>query len=305
MADDTDLLLSLCRFVDTAALMALFGAGAFRLYALGGGVSEAPAPDRSVERWLDRMTRAGAILLLFASVAMLLFQAAAMSGAWAGTLDGATLSAVLFETRFGHVWCCHLLIAAGLFILAWRGNSRRRGIVIPVLAGLLLATRGWIGHAAMSGGVAHPINQGLHLVAGGLWLGGLLPLAVLLVGARRSPDPARLALLARAVPRFSRVGYAAVALLVLTGSINLALVMGPTSSVSGSPYGRLLVLKLLGFTAMVVVAIVNRTHFAPRLAEPDGTLPVGAFCRSVAVELALGVAIVILASLLAGLPPAL
>jgi len=52
---------------------------------------------------------------------------------------------------------------------------------------LLLLSLGWVGHAVEGQGatkLVHEINQMLHLLAAGLWLGGLLPLAWLLGLAR-------------------------------------------------------------------------------------------------------------------------
>ena len=60
------------------------------------------------------------------------------------------------------------------------------------------------------------------------------------------------------------MGYAAVALLALTGAINSLLLVGSLGAMFGTPYGWLLAFKILLFLAMVVVALINRFHFAPR-----------------------------------------
>jgi putative copper resistance protein D len=67
------------------------------------------------------------------------------------------------------------------------------------------------------------------------------------------------------VPRFSHLGYAAVAPLAATGAINTLLLVGNVGSPAGTPYGRLLRLKILLFSVMVVLALINRFRLLPRL----------------------------------------
>jgi putative copper resistance protein D len=69
------------------------------------------------------------------------------------------------------------------------------------------------------------------------------------------------------VPRFSHMGYAAVALLAATGAINTLLLVGNVDSPAGTPYGRLLSLKILLFSVMVVLALINPFRLLPRLRE--------------------------------------
>jgi hypothetical protein len=53
------------------------------------------------------------------------------------------------------------------------------------------------------------------------------------------------------VPRFSHMGYPAVALLAATGAINTLLLVGNVDSLAGTPYGRVLSLEILLFSVMV------------------------------------------------------
>jgi putative copper export protein len=63
------------------------------------------------------------------------------------------------------------------------------------------------------------------------------------------------------------MGYAAVALLAATGAINTLLLVGNVDSLAGTPYGRLLSLKILLFSVMVVLALINRFRLLPRLPQ--------------------------------------
>ena len=172
---------------------------------------------------------------------------------------------------------------------------------------LLLTSLGLTGHAAMDmgGGFGHEINQMAHLTAAGLWLGGLPPLGLLLRRATR-PDGAAYVPLARAaLPHFSQIGYAAVALLVITGTVNSVMLVGGFTALVAMPYGRLLSLKIVLFLVMVGMAFVNRFRLMPRLSQPEAaTSPLRALCRSVAAEQALGLAILAVVAVLGTWPPA-
>src|SRR5437867_4211412 len=104
-----------CRFIQFAAVMLIFGGSAFRYYACAGAHASAmPSILAEFDAWLGRLTLATAIVALLSALAFLLSQAAAMAGSSLASIDPATVTAVLFETRFGRVWCWHLPLAITL-----------------------------------------------------------------------------------------------------------------------------------------------------------------------------------------------
>jgi putative copper resistance protein D len=162
-----------------------------------------------------------------------------------------------------------------------------------------------VGHAAGGGGwigIGHEVNQSTHLLAAGLWLGGLLPLGWLLRRARRARDGGFVALAGQALPPFSQMGYAAVTAIALTGAINTVLLVGGFDALLGTAYGQLLSLKVLLYVAMVAVALRNRFRLMPRLAARQ-TGTASALYRSVVVEQAIGLAILAVVSMLGTWPP--
>jgi putative copper resistance protein D len=162
-----------------------------------------------------------------------------------------------------------------------------------------------VGHAAGGGGwigIGHQVNQSAHLLAAGLWLGGLLPLGWLLGRARRVRDDGFVALARQALPPFSQMGYAAVAAIAVTGAINTVLLVGGFAALFETAYGRLLSLKILLYLAMVAIALCNRFRLMPRLAARQ-TGTEGALYRSVVIEQAIGLAILAVISLLGTWPP--
>lgn len=118
-------------------------------------------------------------------------------------------------------------------------KHRRRTTILPRAAfGCCCGEPRLGGHALEGEGNArlvHQINQMMHLLAAGLWLGGLVRLAWLL-GWARSPSGAVWISVARdVVPRFSQMGYVAVALPAATGALNTLLLVGSFRALVGTP----------------------------------------------------------------------
>ena len=276
------------RLIQFAAAMLAFGTAAFRVYV--------PEVGAAFARWLAGVVRLAAVVALFAALGMVPVTAADMAGSAEAAASPATLATVLFATQFGHAWCWHLGFAAALAAVAWP----RPGGLTLVLAGLSLASLAFVGHASdMPGlpGLGHELNQSIHLLAAGAWLGGLLPLYALLRRARPD-DPA----IEDGVTHFSQMGYVAVALIAATGTINTCLLVGSVGALFGTAYGRLLSVKIALYLVMVAIALVNRLGLAPRLGS-DAAAP-ARLARSVVVEQALGLAVLAAVSVLGTWPPA-
>jgi len=298
------------RLIQFAAAIVVFGCGAFRLYGLGIDTATITASALAAfDSWFWRVTTVGAIAALLSALCVMFATTANMAGSAAAALDPDTIGKVLFGTAFGRVWCWHLLFAALTIGVCLATNLRWRMPAILVVALLLLLSLGWVGHAVEGQGatkLVHEINQMLHLLAAGLWLGGLLPLAWLLGRARSQSGTAWISVARDVVPRFSQMGYAAVGLLAMTGALNTLLLVGSTHALVGTPYGRLLALKILLFSAMVTVALFNRFRLLPRLRrEPQPSAIIAALTHSVLFEQGLGLAILAVVSVLGTWPPAL
>jgi putative copper resistance protein D len=297
------------RWLQFAALIVIFGCGAFRLYGLGGDTTTTSAAAlRSFDAWYWRIAIVGSVVTLLSGLSLLLAVTANMAGSSAAALDPHTITKVLFDTSFGHVWCWRLLFALLLIGACVAPVTRRRATAILVLSLLLLVSLGWVGHAVEGQGaiaLLHQINQMVHLLAAGLWLGGLVPLSWILGRARSSSDTAWISVASEAMPRFSHMGYAAVMLLAATGAINTLLLVGSVEALVGTPYGRLLSVKILLFLAMVAIALFNRLRLLPRLREETrAPTAIAALAQSVLCEQALGFAILGVVSVLGTWPPA-
>jgi putative copper resistance protein D len=299
------------RLLHFAALMAALGIAAFRLYAFAGDRDSGHGTARAAfDKRLRRATLLSAVVGLLTAVAMVPCVAASMTGSGESAHDPTVLRAVLLDTRFGHAWCTHGLLAILLVALSALPQRHEFPGATATVALLTLVGLAWIGHAAMDSGetgIAHKINQMVHLAAAGLWLGGLTPLALLLRRALTAQGAPFVPLARLALPHFSQMGYAAVALVALTGAVNSVLLVGSFEALLGTPYGRLLLVKIALFGAMVALALSNRFRLLPQLgdAAANSVSTLHALFRSVAIEQMLGLAILAVVAVLGTWPPAI
>lgn len=295
--------LVIARLVHFAAAMATFGAAAFGVYALDRDVDATPPHLTAyLHCWNIQLVRISAALTLVSALAIVPFVAASMAGSASAAFDLPTIATVLSATEFGRVWCWHLLFILLLIVSA--AFAPRRPALALIWAALGLASLGWVGHAAGGNGWAgfgREVNQSLHLLAAGLWLGGLLPLGCLLRQVSDGQDDEGM-VTRQVLPAFSHMGYVAVAAIAITGVVNTLILAGSLDALSGSDYGRLLSLKILLYLVMVGIALRNRFRLMPRLAA--GYASAGRrLYRSVLIEQALGLSILAAVSFLGTWPP--
>ena len=240
--------------------------------------------------------------------------AAGLSGDDGSGTRAALLSKVLTETRFGRIWCLRAVLAALMVPLVYRWHrgvpqGRAANSLLVVLALTLLGSLAAAGHAGAAlenGAVLHFAADVLHLIAAAAWLGGLLPLALLLREARIAPDEFSRAIAQRSTVHFSNCGIASVATLLVTGVISTWFLAGTVPALVGTPYGRLLLFKIGCFLTMVAVAAVNRRRLTPMLMAPGTTERLRAIDRlrrNIAVEIFFGVAVLIVVAALGTIPP--
>lgn len=138
------------------------------------------------------------------------------------------------------------------------------------------------------------INVTLHVFAALLWLGGMFFLAVVGAPVLRSVEPAELrALLFRRLgEQFRIVGWIAIAILLITGTLNLYLLGILAPEVLGSAdfwssgYGHSLAWKLGAVTAMLTVQAVHDFKVGPAAARLTPGSPEALRTRRRAVQLA-------------------
>jgi hypothetical protein len=178
---DTNLLLPLLRAAFVAALFSAFGALLFIWLVAPQGLKLAGARDAdAIEERCLRLARTSLVAALFALLGWLALEASDMSDAANATDALAAIPAVLLETTFGHDLTAQALSVFAALVLLAVWPQRWRSAAVG-LAGLALALQAGHSHAfAMEHGPSLLLYaEGLHVLAGGAWLGGLLPLLIL------------------------------------------------------------------------------------------------------------------------------
>ncbi|MEU8431389.1 copper resistance protein CopC [Streptomyces sp. NPDC029216] len=264
----------IARYAAYAGFTVLVGGSAFILLCWRRGSAERPLQKLVVRGW---------VTLTAATLAMLVLRTPYTgSGKFADAFDLDGLKAVL-ETKTGASFLSRLLLlgAAALFIAVLFGAYARRqkdsgsqtseqtkdtsdlafglGIGGTVVAAGIAATWALAEHAStgIQPGIAMPADI-LHLLAVATWLGGL---AALLVALRKVPDIER-----TAVQRFSRVAFISVLVLTVTGVYQSWRQLGSWSALTGTSYGRLLLIKVALVAVLVGIAYLSRKWTA-RLAD--------------------------------------
>ncbi len=282
--------LVLARALWLAALLSTTGALLFRAAAAPSEAARVP----SVRAGLSRLIVRGLAAAAAAWVAWVLLQSAAIVGADGLAEALAGVGTVFARAAFGH----RAVAQAVLLLAAWAalGLGDGRGRFVP--AGLALAaTAVQAGHShawAMQGGPGLLTGAVLlHLCAAAAWLGGLLPLALVV---RHAPLAAATATLRR----FSRVATALVLLLAATALVQAVALLGGLGGLFGTSYGWVALLKALLFAVLLGIAWRNRMRLMPALAARGGR---AALLRSIALETAIGLLVLGAAALLSTLPP--
>ena len=177
---DAGLALLIARWTFLVAAMAAFGSALFPFYAF---------PGRERDRGA-RLTRplvlVGAAATLVAAIAWFVLLIVDFGGDDLVTF-ASTAHEVLFATPFGPVWSVRLI--AGVLLVALAA-LRPEPAALVFLAAIVLGSEAWIGHPA-AGGTTHCLVQCLHVVPAGAWLGGLVPLSLVLARSRTNARRSR------------------------------------------------------------------------------------------------------------------
>jgi putative copper resistance protein D len=217
------------------------------------------------------------------------------------------LSTVLTETQFGIVsefrFMLAIVLAACLFF---------NRLQLALISGLsLVAGIAWTGHAGSGAddwSNLHLTADVLHLVAAAAWLGGLVPLTLLLSQALGNEADPWASVASQASRRFSMLGIVSVGTITATGIVNGWILVGSFKALVVTEYGRLLMLKISLFAIMLVFAAINRFWLTPDLALPsDNEARLKAtrrLTRNSGIEIALGLIIFVIVGVLGTLHPA-
>ena len=268
--------LAAMRFLAFVGMMVLLGA-----LVLSWGAAVPPWVS------LARLMRIATMVFAIGSTGVLLLQGPYASGrGWEGILDTGLIGDVM-STRIGIASLARLAVTVVWGLLAvslahkdgagWRNAGLIAGLVTVVSWSVS-------GHpsAGSAPAVFVPIDV-LHLVAVSAWVGGLVTLWWV-----RNED-------AGLAPRFSRIATFSMPVAIVTGVAQGLHVMGGTSGILDTGYGRMLVAKV----ALVAIVILFAVRARRRVATGDGP----GLMRVVRMELVVMVVVIALTALLVGTSP--
>src|SRR5215470_470001 len=157
-----------------------------------------------------------------------------------------TVWILLTETQFGFVWQLRLVLAALLANICLLGRlaaaqqSDLQGILAVIVAAAFAGALAWAGHGGSTPGRGdlHVAADVLHLIAAAAWLGGLVPLVLLLGQQPPGAHEGWTIFVGHAIRRFSTLGIVSVSVLIVSGLINAWFLVGDTQALIASDYGR-------------------------------------------------------------------
>jgi putative copper export protein/mono/diheme cytochrome c family protein/peroxiredoxin len=300
------------RWLHLASSVLLVGSAA--MIVLAGRSDRATA-----QRWERRVLASAwvwALAALASGLVVVGAQTALFEGQAAAALEPRAIGRMLLNTQAGHVWLVRggvLAVLAAFLSLRvsverpadWRA-ARGEAVLLAVAALLPLAAAGHA--AAVEPDTARAIaSDGLHVLAAGIWVGGLLPLARLLTAASTEAGADARPYAVLAARRFSRAALAMIVLLAATGTVLAIIHVGSVAGLVGTSYGRLLLGKLALLALALALAALNRSVLLARLGGDGPTVGRPAMRRLagfVLVEAVLALAILVIVAAMNVTPPA-
>ncbi|WP_198017218.1 CopD family protein [Methylocapsa acidiphila] len=255
---------------------------------------------------MARLAAAAAVTGLVSTFLFAMWTASGAAEAGAFGFNQAALLTFLLHTWAGRVVAVaigYAVLTAALAVGAWlrcgKNATTDLSLMAAIGAALGLATFAFASHPTSADPKALSIFAAIvHRLGFGVWLGGL-PALILLIGVGPvADDTRRLAVVI--LRQFSQIATVAMVGILVTGVLLTWLVLGEFAPLIGTPYGRLLVAKLLCLAGVLAIARNLQQKLLPALESKPADSVFLSYARHVKVETFLAVLIVVFASYLAG-----
>ncbi|WP_307856631.1 copper resistance protein CopC [Catenulispora pinistramenti] len=262
-------LYGIARGVAYGGFALIVGATGFLLYCW---------PPGGASRRVRAMIAAGWGALVAATLAVLGLQGPYDGGFGLDRVFDTTVLHTTLGTRLGTALAVRLMLlglyGVGLALLLPKVEKASVNLRIAAtsagaaLAIGIAATWAAADHAGVGSQVplALPLDI-VHVMAMGTWLGGL----TVVVAALLRPAGADVPVLARAVRRFSTIAACCIGALVATGTYQAWRQVGTLGALTGTVYGRLLLVKLLGVGLLIALGYLARVWIAHYLSGSAGS----------------------------------
>jgi copper transport protein len=211
----------------------------------------------------------------------------------AGISPGAIFTTTLGATVIARIIALVLTGLAVQAVFVAPASATRAAVA---LAGIGAAFAMWVDVAASHAGAQSPvvinlIIQWAHIVASGVWIGGLL---VLILAVRGQPSDVT----GRAVRRFSTTAGIAIVVVALTGTFRAVIEIGSVGQLFGTAFGVLVLVKVGLFLVLAALGAVNRYTNVQRASTVLRGLR-----RVASAEIVIGAGVVLVAAALVNVAP--
>ena len=243
------------------------------------------------------ITGIGLVLIFASNILMLAIQ----------TIRLETSAFEVIKTNFGNIWLIRMVITVILLGL-WFMMDRKKNLSIknkiPMLAATLglIGTSSLIGHGAASGETHAVILDYIHNFVAAVWIGGIIYFVfTLLPTFSQLEETKREKMTLVLIPRFSIMFIIAVGIVIITGPTLLWFLESDVGLITGSIYGKLILVKIS--IAAIMVGLGGYFQFKiQKKAEKDlqsGSITVyKKLKRSLKFDVVLGIALLGVVALL-------
>ena len=210
-----------------------------------------------IDHRLVRLASLGALAWLVALLAQVPLTVSELLGRpLTDSLDPQIVVALLTQTQLGQILIAQIALVAFVALLGWAILGRVTAAIVLALAATAAGLTGLMGHSGLhSGHTSASISLAIHLLAVGVWVGGLIAVCS---HVARYPDDA-----AFAIRRFSALALVCVIVLAESGLLNASLRVDGVASLITTAYGTLILAKATLLAALIVFGWRQRRHVVP------------------------------------------
>ncbi len=210
-----------------------------------------------VDQRLVRMASLAALAWLVALLAQVPLTVSELLGRpLSDSLEPQIVLSLLTQTQLGQLLVAQIVLVSFVALLGWVILGRVTAAIVLALAATAAGLTGLMGHSGLhSGHTSSSISLAIHLLAVGVWVGGLI--AVCSHVARHPKDAAV------AIRRFSTLALVCVIVLAESGLLNASLRVDGVASLITTAYGTLILAKATLLAALIVFGWRQRRHVVP------------------------------------------
>ncbi len=265
------LLHSIVRWLDFVGMIVLVGGIVFRYLVFQPGLTasdlakeEMDSLGKKTERYNRAVIAISFLLLIMTLLVDFVLRSQMISKRPLFELPS-IFYVILFKTHFGWVWMIKFILLVSLGMIGWQKRPLR-GISLG-LSGLFCLTYTLSGHAANRSDFSPDVlADWFHLLAVSAWIGGLIQMRLLMPRLLISlNDETAHRLLTRMLGRFSTLAGICVGILIPAGVLSVRLRGVTLDSLTETPYGRILAVKLLVVLPVLGLGALSRYYILPNL----------------------------------------